>query len=149
MYWISLFILPVFLLNKLFTLHNTINKVSTLTSKSYLGTIKGGCLTLLTTYYIKFLQLFTNNIMKLGKNTYALTFCLEGKLCSVVVNVKRGPSSEIRVLTNNGEDVTSFVKPFIRSHFKVVHATPMLLGFEKISITEEEVCVLYDKNSEL
>lgn len=64
-------------------------------------------------YWLKFLQWLNNSVEYLNKKTAVITYTLNGRVYKMVARIKRGPTSILTVTTDNNEDVTDQILPYL------------------------------------
>lgn len=83
-------------------------------------------------YYI--LQKINNNVVKITKNHYQVTFAIGGKVYKAIVEHNSSPSSVLQVIDSHSNDITDAIEPFL--FFRKEDVTPALLGFDDITVID-------------
>lgn len=63
--------------------------------------------------YLSFLQYMNSTIVKLGRNKFLVTYVINGRPYTMVVEPMRGPSPVLQVISDEEEDVTNKVLPYL------------------------------------
>ena len=63
--------------------------------------------------YLSALQYFNNSVKRINKNTYEISYLVNGKTFKMLVTPIKGPSRVLQVSDENKEDVTELVLPFL------------------------------------
>ncbi len=63
--------------------------------------------------YLSFLQYMNSTIVKLGRNKFLVTYVINGRSYTMVVEPTRGPSPVLQVISDEEEDVTNKVLPYL------------------------------------
>lgn len=63
--------------------------------------------------YISLLQKFSKNLIKINKNTYELSYSVNGKFFKYRFKIEKGPSKILQIIDNNNNDVTSKIFPYL------------------------------------
>jgi hypothetical protein len=135
---ISFCIISLYLTFKIYKYHTLIKNLSNLTNQSYGRTLISSITTIIKTKYLSFLQMFQKNIIKISKNLYCIDVVLEGKKCSILINIKRGPQPSIYILDENDKDITHQFKSLIQSHFNIVQSTPSHFSKNQLKIYDSD-----------
>jgi hypothetical protein len=135
---IFLSIISFYITFKIYRYHTLIKNLSNFTNQSYCKTLFSSIKTILKTKYLSLLQLFQKNIIKINKNLYCIDVVLEGKKCSILINIKRGPQSTIYILDENDKDITSEFKSLIQTHFNVEHSKPSHFNKNQLKIYDSD-----------
>lgn len=64
-------------------------------------------------FYLSFLQYMNSSIKKVGRNSYEISYLIEGKMYKMIVKPQKGPSRVLQVSDENKEDITELVLPFL------------------------------------
>lgn len=65
------------------------------------------------TLYVNLIQKLNKSVKRLGKNTYEITYTLNGRIYKLLVKAKRGPAPILQISTNNDIDVTDDIMPYL------------------------------------
>jgi hypothetical protein len=107
-------------------------KVKTCLKISYIG-IK----TIFTYFYISFLQYVNSTVKQIGKNTYEITYIINGNTYKMIVSPLKGPSPVLQIIDHNLNDVTDEILPYLGPE-RNWHGKPISLDFfNKESLTFE------------
>jgi len=72
--------------------------------------------TIIQATYINFLQYINNSVLKVDKNTYEVSYVIEGKIYRMIVKPLKGPSPILQI--NDGiEDITDIVLPYLGPNY--------------------------------
>lgn len=63
--------------------------------------------------YLSALQYFNNSVKRINKNTYEISYLVNGRVYKMLVTPIRGPSRVLQVSDENNEDITDLVVPFL------------------------------------
>lgn len=63
--------------------------------------------------YINFLQHMNSTVIKIGPNTYEVTYVINGRMYKSVVKPQRGPPPVLQISNEKQEDVTDKVLPYM------------------------------------
>ena len=67
--------------------------------------------------YITFLQYLNNTVKRVKKNTYLVTYVIDGKVYKMFVVPTRGPAPVLQISDDEGYDVTRVVLPFMGPNY--------------------------------
>ena len=74
-------------------------------------------------------------LKKIGRNTFEITYCVNGKVFKMVIEVKRGPGSVLQVIDENSEDVTEKVESYLNCNDVIIKkVSPVDLDFNSLTI---------------
>ena len=69
-----------------------------------------GCLIIITkALYISFIQYMNNTVKKIGNNTYAVNYVVNGRIYTMVVVPKKGPRDILQIIDECNNDVTDII----------------------------------------
>ncbi len=68
---------------------------------------------LIESKYIDFLQYINKTFKKLDKNTYEITYSVNGKIYKMIVKPSRGPNIISKIVDQNNIDVTKEILPYL------------------------------------
>lgn len=72
-----------------------------------------GCLIIITkALYISFIQYMNNTVKKIGNNTYAVNYVVNGRIYTMVVVPKKGPRDILQIIDECNNDVTDIIGPY-------------------------------------
>jgi hypothetical protein len=63
--------------------------------------------------YNSLIQYLNNSVIKLNKNTYIVSYVINGKLYKTVVVPKRGPLPVLNVIDENNNDISDIILPYL------------------------------------
>jgi len=66
-----------------------------------------------TLLWISLLQRMNNTVVKINKNTYEITYIVEGKMYKLVTHVKRGPAPILQIISDEENDVTRQILQYL------------------------------------
>lgn len=98
--------------------------------------------------YISLIQQLSNNTRKLPNNNYELSCVIGGKLYKYIISPIRGPS-DIIMISNNTNDITSEILPYINGVKSLKCITPKLLGYNHLNIDTDDGTTTYTENKPL
>lgn len=64
-------------------------------------------------FYILLLQYMNNTVKKIDKNTYEITYIINGNTYKMIVVPKKGPSPILQICDHNLNDVTDEILPYL------------------------------------
>jgi hypothetical protein len=84
--------------------------------------------------YQSLVQYLDNSVVKINKNTYTVSYVINGKLYKTVIIPKRGPLPVLSVENENNLDVTHEVLPYLGPHndWNNHHYTPEFFKHKKL-----------------
>jgi hypothetical protein len=85
--------------------------------------------------YVNLLQYLTKSLVRLDKNTYELTYVINGNLYKCRIKVKKGPKPILQIIDHNSYDVTEVVLPYLGPEYNW-HGnkiSPNGLGYNSLS----------------
>lgn len=68
--------------------------------------------------YLQILQYLTNTVVKIDKNSYEITYIINGKMYKMVVKTHKGPLNYHKILNDANEDITDEVCQYYGPHYK-------------------------------
>jgi len=87
------------------------------------------------TIWLTLLHKIHKNVKKIGRNTFEITYCVNGKIFKMVIEVKRGPGSVLQVIDENSEDVTEKVESYLNCNDVIIKkVSPVDLDFNSLTI---------------
>lgn len=66
--------------------------------------------------YQNLIHYLNNSVVKLNKNTYVLSYVINGKMYKNIIIPKRGPLPIVCVLDTNDNDISDIVLPYLGPH---------------------------------
>lgn len=87
--------------------------------------------------YVNFIQYMNNSVRIVGKNTYEISYIINGKLYKMIVNVQRGPSPVLQISDENLEDITDEILPYLGPSNNWHERKFCSIDFDKKSLTFE------------
>lgn len=87
--------------------------------------------------YISFIQYINKSVRIVGKNTYEVSYIINGKLYKMIVNVERGPSPILQISDENFEDITDEILPYLGPSNNWHKRKFCAFDFDKNSLTFE------------
>lgn len=91
-------------------------KVNKLVSKNYKGIFRILYISIsliIKALWINIIQYMNNTIIKIDKNTYIITYVVNGNIYKMKVTKLRGPSKVLMVTDENNEDVSDIIIPYM------------------------------------
>jgi hypothetical protein len=84
--------------------------------------------------WLNMIQYMNNSVIKINKNTYQISYVIEGKLYKFVTKIKRGPTPILQIINNQENDVTRQVLPYLGPTYNCnTHdLTPSFFGYETL-----------------
>jgi hypothetical protein len=67
----------------------------------------------LKSLYLSFIQYMNNSLIKIDKNSYQLSYIVNGKLYKMVIKPTRGPVPILCVINENNLDITDEIIPYL------------------------------------
>ena len=104
--------------------------------------------------YILIIQKFSKNLNKIKKNTYDLSYSVNGKLFKYRFKIEKGPPKILQIIDHNNNDVTSKIAPYsgplgnfhqiqyTPADFKAIELTFNLFNGEVLTFKENEIIEL-------
>lgn len=113
---------------------NSLNNLISIKHKNYITVIYYSIKLLCQALYISLCQWLNSYLVKQDKNTYLLTYNINGKVYKNLIKIKRGPSPILQISNENAEDVTisilSYLGPSRNWHGN--QYTPNILGYKTL-----------------
>lgn len=90
---------------------------------------------ILKSFYISFLQYINKSMKKIDKNTYELSYVLNGKLYKLRLKMKRGPRDIIQIIDHEDNDVTEHITTYLgpMDNFHGDEFTPDFFGKDSLT----------------
>ncbi len=91
-------------------------RLNNLVSSKYKGNLMINWVSLcmlLESKYIDILQYLNKTFRKIDKNTYEITYKINGRIYKMIVKPNRGPGIVNKILNENNEDVTEKLIPYL------------------------------------
>ena len=84
--------------------------------------------------WIHILQYLNNTVKKVGKNSYEISYVINGKLYKLITSTKRGPSPVLQIVSKTDDDVTALILPYMGPLYDChnMDITPAMLGHESL-----------------
>lgn len=143
--------------NKLIVNWRRFKKVNKLVSTNYKGFFTVLYISfsmILKAMWINFLQYINNNVKKIDKNTYEITYTIKGHEYKIIVKPKRGPKKTLLVSDENQEDISYLIFPYLgpKENFHSTEFTPEFFnrkelifqlsdGSEKVFTTNQTISI--------
>jgi hypothetical protein len=67
---------------------------------------------ILKSYYLSFIQIINNSVIKLDKNTYEVSYIVNEKLYKMIVSHSKGPPIILCILNENEDNITDEITPY-------------------------------------
>ena len=93
--------------------------------------------TIFTYSYISFLQYVNSNVKQIRKNTYEITYIINGNTYKMIVTPLKGPSPVLQIIDHNLNDVTDEILPYLGPERNWHGKSISLDFFNKESLTFE------------
>lgn len=124
--------------NSMILKYNKWKTLNAMVSKKYESKIAITCSSMyliFQAYYISFLQYLNNSVKKVKKNTYLVTYVIDGKVYKMFVVPTRGPAPVLQISDDEGYDVTRAVLPFMGPNYNWhgMGITPKNLLYESLA----------------
>ena len=118
--------------------YNKWKTLNTMVSKKYESKVAITCASLyliFQAYYISFLQYLNNTVKRVKKNTYLVTYVIDGKVYKMFVVPTRGPAPILQISDDERYDVTRAVLPFMGPNYNWhgMGITPKNLLYESLA----------------
>jgi len=81
-----------------------------------------------------FVQKVNKSVVKLDKNKYKVSFIINHRIHTIVIEAKKGPDSLIGAYDENDNDITFKLVPYFRNIKIQKNLTPSFFNCDKISI---------------
>ena len=86
-------------------------------------------------FYLQILQYLTNTVVKIDKNTYEITYIINGKIYKIVVKTERGPLNYYKILNDKQENIIEEIIQYYGPHYKnQIKLTPAFFKTEQITL---------------
>ena len=85
----------------------------------------------LSIMYYTIHQFLNRSLVKIGPNSYVLTYTVNGRIYKQHIRPKLGPYPVIQVINDKDEDVTNEVRPFMGPKFNWNNDTPPFKMFKQ------------------
>ena len=86
-------------------------------------------------FYLQTLQYLTNTVVKIDKNTYEITYIINGKIYKIVVKTERGPLNYYKILNDKQENIIEEIIQYYGPHYKnQIKLTPAFFKTEQITL---------------
>jgi hypothetical protein len=101
-------------------------------------------------FYLQTLQYLTNTVVKLDKNSYEISYLINGKIYKMVVKTDRGPLNYYKILNDKNENITDEISQYYGPHYKnQIKLTPDFFKTSSIKLVffdeTEKVFTKHDK----
>ena len=94
--------------------------------------------------YLQTLQYLTNTVVKIDKNSYEISYIINGKIYKMVVKPERGPLNYYKILNDKNENIIDEISQYYGPHYKnQVKLTPSFFKTSHIKI------VLFDDSEQV
>jgi hypothetical protein len=94
--------------------------------------------------YLQTLQYLTNTVVKIDKNSYEISYIINGKIYKMVVKPERGPLNYYKILNDKNENIIDEICQYYGPHYKnQVKLTPSFFKTSHIKI------VLFDDSEQV
>lgn len=132
LYYFSI-IMFIYLIYNVFELHLILNtryknfqRINSLVStqqKNKFKIIWFSLIIIFKALYMTLMQKIYKNVKKIDRNTYKISYCINGDIYHMVIKSRRGPKNVLQVIDENLEDVTHIITPYLgpnedMHHFK-------------------------------
>lgn len=89
---------------------------------------------IIQTVYIAFLQYINKTVRKIGRNTYEISYVIDGKLFKMIVISKRGPTPILQISDDKQNDVTEQILPYMGPQYDWhnTHFSPEFFGTKSL-----------------
>jgi hypothetical protein len=86
-------------------------------------------------FYLSFLQWLNSSLKKIDRNTYEISYIINGKLYKMRVKPQKGPKPVLQVIDECSEDVTTEVLQYLGPNYDWHNSnlSPKILGFESLT----------------
>jgi hypothetical protein len=130
---------PDIVRNTVMTKYNRFRKLNKLVSSRS----RGCCIIfwisiqlLIKALWFNFLQLINNNVQKVDKHRFEVSYVINGRLYKMLVKNIRGPCPVLLIVDDNNEDVTDVIIPYIGAgrDFHNFKFTPQFFGHNQLSV---------------
>lgn len=95
---------------------NRFKKLNRMVSTNYKGFFKILFISLciiIKAVWVNIIQYMNNTLIKIDKNTYIVTYVINGNIYKMKVKPKRGPSRVLMVTDENNDDISDSIMPYI------------------------------------
>jgi len=94
--------------------------------------------------YLQTLQYLTNTVVKIDKNSYEISYIINGKIYKMVVKPERGPLNYYKILNDKNENIIDEISQYYGPHYKnQVKLTPSFFKTSHIKL------VLFDDSEQV
>lgn len=123
-------------LSKKYKKYREVNKLVSSKEKNFIMVHFISVKMILQVVYINFLQYMNNTVIKVGKNTYEISYVIEGKLYKMIVKPMKGPTPILQI--NDGvNDITDLVLPYLGPNYNWHHTKFSPEFFDRKCLTFE------------
>jgi hypothetical protein len=84
-------------------------------------------------FYLSLLQWLNSSLKKIDRNTYEISYIINGKLYKMRVKPQKGPKPVLQVIDECSEDVTTEVLQYLGPNYDWHNSNPKILGFESLT----------------
>ncbi len=97
--------------------------------------VKTATFVIIKTMYTKLIQKYMCNLKNINKNTWLLSYTIDGQYFCVFINKKKGPHPVLGIYDNDGNEVTDSILPYHGANrdFHGQSLTPKLLNYHSLS----------------
>ena len=67
--------------------------------------------------WLNLIQYMTSNVVKINRNTYEISYSIEGKLYKLITTMKRGPTPILQIISDEEKDVTLQILPYLGTSY--------------------------------
>lgn len=125
--------------NYIIVKHNKWKRLTNLVStryESYIIIVCVSLIMLLKAFYQQLLQYLNNSVKKIDKNTYEVSYNINGKSYKMVVKPTRGPIPILYAVNQNGVDITDEIIQYLgpKNDWSGYKFFPDFFKYEKIEI---------------
>lgn len=86
-------------------------------------------------YYLQFKQKWNKTLVQISKNSFELTYSLQGNVYKTLIYIQRGPKKLLMALDQNNDDITNLISMYLGPNNDFHHNKFTPDFFDKDSIT--------------
>jgi hypothetical protein len=95
---------------------------------------KMGCI-LCKSYYLRIIQKWNKTLVQLNKNTFELTYTINGNVYKTLIFVRRGPKKLLLALDQDNKDMTDLITMYLGPNYDFHHNEFTPDFFDKETVT--------------
>ena len=126
------------LISRFYIKYNTWTKLNNMVSikhKNYIFIIWFSIKLILQALYINLIQYLNKSLIMIDKNTYELTYIINGTTYKNRIKIKKGPKPVLQISDECSEDITDKILPYLGPSydFNGSKLTPKIFGYKTLT----------------